>query len=302
MKKSVEIEKLLQWAYLDELPKRQISSAEGIWDRLAQYGSLGGVNPDPGGSGNAQRYAQFGLPHRDAELIEIAVGQLGRAAFDWRRYFDIVAGDLAALITINDVRDGLRVPAEDPMRAFVEPARDGRGVTSRVARHAPRDVLLVNSVNLSALVTTHAVKGTRPDWRTEQMRPVPMLAERSKLAIVIGKSKAKNLYTTGSYCPLVWSPSPVEVALTRADYLMWHQALITLAQTLTLTEHQVLTPEAPATPWIDGEQKKRLHRSQHIGEQKTLPLALARKRAGPPSKKPKKDKGRIIKVAEGRFP
>lgn len=146
-KKSVEIEKLLQWAYLNELPKRTLSSAEGIWDRLAQYGSLGGVNPDPGGSGNAQRYAQFGLPHRDAELIEVAVGRLGRAPFDWNRDFDRVADELSALVTVNDVRRGLRTPPKDQFRAIIGAGDYGRGTSSRVRRHAPRDVLMMNTVN-----------------------------------------------------------------------------------------------------------------------------------------------------------
>jgi hypothetical protein len=53
-KQAHDIEFLLQWAFLHELPKRKISSAEGIWDRLSQYGSLGGINPDPG-HGAAQR-------------------------------------------------------------------------------------------------------------------------------------------------------------------------------------------------------------------------------------------------------
>ncbi|MDE2468299.1 MAG: hypothetical protein KGL35_06045, partial [Bradyrhizobium sp.] len=217
-KRQIGIEQLLQWTYLDELPKRQISSAEGIWDRLAQYGSLGGVNPDPGGSGNAQRYAQFGLPHPDAETIEKAVGALGRAPFDWKNNFELVAGDLAALVTINEVQQAPRSYAL-PFKShdmivgdsgfgprqldgttleefsYVREHHEGKlrkGLRIKPGRYAPRDVLLVNSVNLSALVTTHAVKRSRPDWRTEQMRPIPMLAERSQLAMVIGKCKAKN--------------------------------------------------------------------------------------------------------------
>jgi hypothetical protein len=99
LKTSVDIEKLLQWAYLDELPKRQILSTEGVWDRLQQYGSLGGINPDPGGSGNAQRYAQFGLPHPDAEEIERAVGALGQASIEDN--YDVIVGELAALVTVK---------------------------------------------------------------------------------------------------------------------------------------------------------------------------------------------------------
>ena len=71
LKERVDIEKLLQWAYLDELPKRQISSAEGVWEGIREYGQRGGT--DIGASG-AQRYPRFGVPHPDAEEIEKAVG------------------------------------------------------------------------------------------------------------------------------------------------------------------------------------------------------------------------------------
>lgn len=298
MKKTVEIEKLLQWAYLDELSKRKISSAEGIWDRLAQYGSLGGVNPDPG-HGAAQRYPHFGLPHRDAELIEIAVGQLGRMAFDWRANFRLVANDLAALVAVNDVRMGFHSQSDRPTNAKISVSEDGRGVSARVDRQVQRDVLLINTVNVAALVVTHAIKATRPDWRTEQMRPVPTLAERSNLAKIIGKCKGKNLYTTGSYCPLRWAPSPIEVVLARADYLLWHQALRALAGTLRLTEHHALPPAAPATPWIETPPPTRVFRSQAIGTSRPLPLKPQRGRAGALLKKSRKNKETSAPLAKG---
>jgi hypothetical protein len=301
-RKEADVESLLQWTFLDELPKRQTSAAEGIWDRLAQNGSLGGVNPDPGGSGNAQRYAQFGLPHCDAELIEIAVGQLGRAPFDWEAHFDLVAADLAALVTVNDIRARLRPPPEDPWSAVqVRPAPDGRGISSKVKRHGPRDVLMVNTVNLAALVTTHAVKRSRPDWRTEQMRCVPTLAERSALSKIIGKCKGKNLYTTGSYCPLRWEPSPVDVVLARSDYLMWHQALVALSESLKLTQHIALPPAANRAPWVEGEISAALF-TQPPDRSSPLPLKPARKLTGAPAKKSRRFKGRRVEVDEGALP
>jgi len=69
LKEHVDIEDLLRWAYLDELPKRQLSSAEEIWNGIAEYGQRGGIDI---GQGAAQRYPHFGLPHSDALAIERA--------------------------------------------------------------------------------------------------------------------------------------------------------------------------------------------------------------------------------------
>jgi hypothetical protein len=324
VKKQIEIEALLRWTYLDELPKRQTSAAEGIWDRLAQNGSLGGIDPDPG-HGAAQRYAHFGLPHRDAEAIELAVGRLGSTAIDWDKHFDLIAGDLAALIDINDLQRGSGAWRSTKARGsgwavkgHLEKGRVGdlarnrgfvvtdneiagkiesfsyirghhqgklrKGIRARPADR-PRDVLLLNTVDVAALVITHTIKGTRPDWRSAQMRPVPTLAERSALSVVIGKSKGKNLYTTGAYCPLRWEPSPLSVVLARADYLVWWDAIERLAGTLELAEHQLLPPAAARTPWIDGEVAHRTF-ANAPARTSTLPLKPQRKRTGAPARKP----------------
>ena len=286
-KKSVDIEQLLHWTFLDELPKRQTSSAEGIWDRLAQYGSLGGINPDPG-HGSAQRYAHFGLPHRDAELIEVAVGALGGAPIDWQQNFDMIAGDLGALVSINDVDKTRPAP-----RKTSSGWSNKRGVITRV-ENTPRDVILVNSINVGTLVTIHAVKRSRPDWRTEQMRPVPTVAQRGRqdLAQVIGKCLGRNFYTTGSYCPLIWEPSPIEIVMARADYVAWHMGLVQLARTLELSEHIALPPAASPAPWIDGEIKRSLFR-QPYARARQLPLKPVRRKAGPPRKKPRNSNVRV---------
>lgn len=72
LRQAVECEKLLQWAYLDELSKEHTSAAEGIWDMIRA-----GIFRDDGrGRGCAQRYSHFGLPHPDALRIEQAVNAL----------------------------------------------------------------------------------------------------------------------------------------------------------------------------------------------------------------------------------
>ena len=91
--KLVDVEALLAWAYRDELIKRVTSSAEGVWERLADA-RLGVVDAPRGG---AQRY-DLGEPHADAVLLEEAVAGLPDTAIDWDREAPAILGDLLALV------------------------------------------------------------------------------------------------------------------------------------------------------------------------------------------------------------
>lgn len=316
--RKVDIEQLLSWAFLDELPKRQISSADGIWERMAAYGSLGGINPDTSrfAGGGAQRYAQFGLPHPDAEEIERAVTALGSAAVDWTAHYETIAAELAALIDINGAhgrRSRYRAGAADSGFVFsqlhehthfgeftyVSRADSGfkRGLRVKNVAGGPRDVIAVNSVNVAALVHAHALKRTRPFWQHDA--PMPLPAEHKGRGVaLIGECRGKNLYTDGSYCPLRWSPSPLQIVLDRADYLLWHQALTTLSETLALSAHQATKPAAPAAPWIGGEIAHRTYKQ--APDPKNFSVRdVARPRAGAPLKNSKHSKVRFPLVDKG---
>lgn len=240
-KKTVEIEKLLQWAYGDELIKRAMSSAEGIWDHIEEWGQRGGIDP---GHGAAQRYPHFGLPHPDAEKIEAAVGTLRPMVVDWAQSVDAIMGDLAALFNA-------------------------------------RDVMLVGTLHVAALVQSCAIQKSRPDWMEEAPRPERVRAERGRdRPMIIGECKGKDRYTTGSYCPLTWDPSATDIALKRARYYAWHDGLCRLAASLELDEHHVLVPDAPARPWAGERAPTR--RVFAIGERikgRPLPLKPERPRA-----------------------
>jgi hypothetical protein len=280
-KKRVDVELLIRWAYLDELPKKKISSAEGVWDAVREYGQRGGI--DVGQSG-AQRYPHFGLPHPDAELIEKAVDCLGQ--FSIEQDFAMIVGELGGLISVNDFRPrkAVRVPGKTTEAGYYD--KD-----AMPPAFAPRDVILLNTINVAALVTTHAVMGTRPDWTSAQPRPFQTPALHGRGAKIVGECRGKNLYTAGSYCPLRWSPSPIEVVLGRADYHVWRQALIRLSQTLELKDHEALPPAASAMPWLKPDEKHRVF-SYAIGKQRPLPLKPSRPHPFPPYKNPKASKAR----------
>ena len=95
---------------------------------------------------------------------------------DWESYFGLLCHELAPLVTVNDVQSW-RQARTAPAKLADSP--DGRGISA----HAPRDVLLVQTIPVSVLVHTHAIKGTRPNgWRTSEMRPIQTRAERGPLA------------------------------------------------------------------------------------------------------------------------
>jgi hypothetical protein len=310
LKKKVEIEKLLQWAYLDELPKRQISSAEGVWDAVREYGQRGGIDV---GHGAAQRYPHFGLPHRDAEEIERQVAQLGSLTVDWDSDFDLIAWDLAGLVSINELaaprrprfadggsgRDAKQLDkASLADFTYVSEGKFMRGVRASPIRDDARDVIAVNSINVAALVHLHAIRRTRPFFSSDQVWPAKIPAERGGAAKIVGECRGKNVYTMGSYCPLQWSPSPIRVLFDRAEYLIWWYALTTLAKRLELSEHQALKPAANPAPWIEPEIAHRTFRQRSIPI-RYFPREPERPRAGPPPEKPRNSKVRIVDFDKG---
>jgi hypothetical protein len=283
LKTSVYIEKLLQWAYLDELPKRQISSAEGVWEGIREYGQRGGIDI---GAGGAQRYPHFGAPDTDAEIIEKAVGALGQASIEDN--YDLIVGELWALVTVNDFR------SRKALRSAGKATEAGLyDKDAMPPAFAPRDVLIFKSINVAALVTTHAVMRTRPHWSSVDPKPFPVPASHGRGNKIVGECRGKNQYTTGAYCPLRWSPSPIEVVLGRADYHVWHEALVKLSRTLELTEHEPLPPAASATPWLAPEPSRRVF-SYAMPRERPLPLKPSRPPAGSPRKRSKVAKRRKL--------
>ncbi len=240
--KQVEIEALLRWAYRDELSKRFTSSAEGIWDNIRDIGTLGGTVPDMG-AGTAQRY-DVGLPDRDAIRIEEAVSRLPDQAIDWHTEAETILGVLTPLL---EVKTNPRPPL--PQRGASQASwRTKRGHLMEVMVDPPRQVILVRSLRTSALVTMHAVMGTRPDWRSEPPQPVPVPAAHGPNPAIVGECRGRNWYSTGTYCPLKWWPSPITIAEARADYLAWWRGL----NMLLGVQLERFTPTPPAAvemPW-----------------------------------------------------
>lgn len=248
----VEIEALLIWAFRDELSKRQLSAAEGLWDHIHDDGQAGtGVDH---GQSSAQRYAFIGLPDPDAILIEKAVGNLEDMAIDWRKSFDAIAADLAGLVSVGDLT-GRKLRPRLPKGGYGAAGRKALkawfgagGVEPERARH--RAEPSIGALRTAALVTMHAVRGSRPDWIEESPRALAVPALKGTNAMIHGTCHGRNIYSPGSCCPLEWSPAPMSILWSRAEYVAWHHGLTVLAGSLQLEKFKATPPKALRTPWL----------------------------------------------------
>lgn len=299
----IDCEALVKWAFQDELCKRQLSSAEGMWANMEEIGKRGGIDIDHG-HGSAQRYCHFGLPDPDAELIEKAIGGLEDTVIDWPRSFEAIAAELSALISVNDIarRD---VQSKAPQGGWgkrgEKAVKDWFGETPRQSYDRPRDVIMVGGLRTSALVTMHAVRGTRPDWIEDSPRPRMVPALTGSNAMIEGRCEGRNRYSLGSYCPLKYEPSPLSIISSRAEYVAWHNGLMKLSQTLVLAKFVALPPKASQTPWLENESEQSHSLmpvmptgSNNASAWGTLPLAPSRGRMGPAQ--------RTVKAGPVRYP
>jgi hypothetical protein len=219
MKRAIDIEQLLVWAFVEELPKRNLSSAEANWDNISRFGGMGGVAI--GESNTPQRYAAVSAPHPDAVIIghqvdglaELMGGSNGMVSIDYRGSRPMLFGDMAG---------------------------------------PPGLPLQLRPFNVVALVKSMAVLRKRPVWYVGKVRLTRSIAANGR-GLFIGQMLRKGRYSTGSFCPIGYSPSLLQIAEARAEYLLWHRALVELRSALadSLLAHAPQFPEAPQTPWIE---------------------------------------------------
>lgn len=222
LQKHVDTEKLLQWAFQDELPKQR---ARGGWlpeyltplERLSQLGTL----VDEGLEDPALP-PFFGETHPDALLIEKAVLALEDAPIDWPATRRSVVGPLGGLLKDND-----------PGLAHL-------------------------TIGVVGLIALHARMGTKPGWDMWPM-PEPVVGRNGKTVVQyvderghVVEGRKNGHYGDGARCPLLWAPNPREAAFVRIEYSIWWQAIDTLADYLNgrLEDHLALPPAAHPSPWM----------------------------------------------------
>lgn len=274
MKKRIDIEKLLQWALCEELPKGQAVAASP-WDVITQYCALGTRIATGGYRGDGLGFVP-GAPHEDALVIAAAVKALDTAGFDHVAQVEPLFGDMLAI-------------AGDAVAAVMASRFDQR-----------------------SLVISNAMLRKRPAWRFELPTPyqmfAPVAAGRPR-ALVYGidadgdvvevrQNRGRAAQRDGAYAwsmaprsPLQWlDPAPLHVAEARGEYVAWHAALCALAADLAgrLAEFDPVAPFAPALPWITGEAPagRVLGNGEIIADADILPPAPQRKAAGRPAFSP----------------
>ena len=103
-----------------------------------------------------------------------------------------------------------------------------------------------------ALVVTHALSATRPDWMDgarHRLEPVGWTGKGRAETALVGGAKSPR------YCPVIERDPPELVAAARAAYGLWWSALCVIAANLALQRlkrYRVTGPKAPKEPWRAG--------------------------------------------------
>lgn len=236
-KTRLDIEDLLKWCYVEEMPKKGVDSGAGGMSQLLTYGTAIDVT-----SSGMSMPAAAGDPHPDALLLDYHVRSLEPVRFNVN-FARFLLGELAPFLSravmrtvaIGTIKKGKReysgyVAAEE--MEWVEEWRD-------------------QAAKPAALVAIHAKLGNRPNWDVGPARVVRVNGPNNK-PIVHGIT-AGGRYKDGACCPLQLAPSAVTIVRARLEYVTWWCALKELAETCKLSRYLPLSPRAAPLPWVTGE-------------------------------------------------
>ncbi|HQF30573.1 MAG TPA: hypothetical protein PLJ34_03920 [Hyphomicrobiales bacterium] len=249
MKKRVDIEKLLSWAYGQELPKAAPKAGGyGIgfrcgWDAVIAFGELS-ADVDVNRYGVVADRGATEAPHPDALIIAEAVAGLDGLVIDMPDGWCPDAG-------LGLGADGPALFAR-AMAAGTVIDRAGDVTTRRSARR---------------LVEHHAIMGSAPDWRGgpcerdverhQNGKPRWFLRERvvvDGVAIereIEGWNHTAKRARPGAYTKTVFRPDPAPILIARVEYCVWHSALGLLCDDLAgrLSAYEVDGSARRLEPW-----------------------------------------------------
>lgn len=266
--KTVDIERLVAWAWREELPKLAAAS-DGLavlgfgraWGGLERYGELLTTIDRPLNRFTVADPSATTAPHPDALVIGEAVHGLDRLVLD-------VPPDWDPIERLGDLDAAERFAAVARAMARIATAEDDEW---RFKLSAAR------------LVERHAVLGGAPDWRAEAPERGMVRGANGKprwfrrTLVWAGALDAAGLPVDGAgghvevevdgmnarthepypdaYRKTVLDPDPVDAVVARAEYEVWRSALDILAEDLAgrLCGHVVAPSERAYRPWIEGE-------------------------------------------------
>jgi hypothetical protein len=243
-KRRIDIEQLLAWAYVEELPKRGPGGLSGL-SRMLDYGTSIDI------SHHETEPIAFGEPHPDALLLDYHVRSLPPVRFTTAMARHL----LGALLAPYLMREVVHTVKTIMIR------RGDRDIAGIVGAERTEQITEVEKRELSpaALIAVHARLGNRPNWQVGPWRITRVNGKNNK-PIVHGISRGHR-YNTGAYCPLQLAPSAETIARARFEYAVWWMSLMELAESCRLSAHVALPPRAAAEPWVTGEEApEKIHR------------------------------------------
>ncbi len=232
-KQTVEIEKLLQWTYVDELPKRQ---NDPTWAGMFSSSAWQlGARVDVSSTGDCYPVA-LGAPHTDALMLDHAVRSLPSIEPD-AKLMQSVLGQYAPYL-----------------KPTVTVMSNARSVLIGGNRAAPSRDPVAPGREMSAAesVIRHARLCVRPSWDVGEVKLVRVMGANNKPAI--NGLTAGGRYAPGAHGMVTLDPPAHVIASARLEYALWHAALRLLASEFgsegcKLTSRRALAPAAPEAPW-----------------------------------------------------
>jgi hypothetical protein len=209
---SIEIERLVQWTYCSELPKRRRfgPGLVSAWQKIERYAELG-CRIDRGSL--RREFDSASVPSGDAFIVEDEVNKLRPSVtVDWHQSKEFLLGDLSMLA---------------------------------------ESVELAINFNEIELVQYYARRRISPDWNPGRPKATPSIGPNGKPTLR-GTRYGKDRYSEGAHCPLQWGAPTIEsISLARATYIVWWRSLDRLAKSLNgrMKHHVVRAPATLAAPW-----------------------------------------------------
>jgi hypothetical protein len=254
VQQKIDIEKLLHWAYRDQLPKGYRDGKGGASPEISpmfRYANLGGPvdnwSKEPGFP-----IAMGTEPHPDALRVHFAAMMLDDVVIQWPSAAEALLGDLFQYMTDEEKFSVCKL-----------------------------------HVQVAGLVTLHSRMGNRPIWHLDYN--IRRVIGRDRKALI---RKARGRRSRNLQGEVRLDVPASEILTARFEYFAWHSGLCELAAKLgDLQEHQPLKPSAPQQPWFHPDQARvlsdrggmdaRALATKRLSAGEILPLKPRRKRVLP---------------------
>jgi hypothetical protein len=246
MKKNIDIEKLVQWAVRDELPKGRAVSADigSIVIRPPQRAGSMSAALDRPRSDDGFGFVP-GAPHEDALVVSEAIRALAtEARFDNLDDAMALFGDLAAIA--GDAAASIMAASFDPRSLVICKGAQSMRPQWEFPQPIPRQMWTPFRDSAGALRERPLVHGDDADG--DAIAQTPNRGYRPPKAIYDWNVNARS--------PLDWwRPSLITIGHARAEYVAWYGALVSLARDLAgrLVEYEAIPPALMPAPWITGQ-------------------------------------------------